>query len=157
MVQRGRNAEQPRNCPPPCLRPAQRRVVPGVGNQKAKASGIGICPNVNDSPPSTGSVHVRVYIFELSPSCTQSQPIILRRLRSSVFNYRQTFAYWKWNVSRPDGSTTDRDPLLRGQRFEIESRNLSADIRFIVVREYMYIYLYVENFYYRLAFWLRMI
>lgn len=96
-------------------------------------------------------------VFELSPSCTQSQPIILRRLRSSVFNYRQTFAYWKWNVSRPDGSTTDRDPLLRGQRFEIESRNLSADIRFIVVREYMYIYLYVENFYYRLAFWLRMI
>lgn len=61
MVQRDRNAEQPRNCPPPCLRPAQRRVVPGVGNQKAKASGIGICPNVNDSPPSTGSVHVRVY------------------------------------------------------------------------------------------------
>lgn len=80
---------------------------------EAKASGIGICPNVNDPhPPSTGgeSVHVRVRGHCLrAVSKLHAKPT---NHPSSSFTTIGKLSPVGMNVSRSDGSTTDRDPLL---------------------------------------------
>lgn len=105
MVQRGRNAEQPRNCPPHlvCDQPSGGWFqAEGRGNQKvvgAKASGIGICPNVNDPPPPPSrGICTRTCPWTVSSSCLQ----VARKANQSSFvfvlNYRQTFACWNERV-----------------------------------------------------------
>lgn len=73
-----------------------------------------------------GSIHVRVGGHCLrAVSKLHAKPT---NHPSSSFTTIGKLSSVGMNVSRPDGSTTDRDSLL--ERFEIESRNL-GDIRFV--------------------------
>lgn len=65
---------------------------------EAKASGIGICPNVNDPHPPSRGICTRTCRWTLSSSCLQ----VARKANQSSFvfvhNYRQTFVCWNERV-----------------------------------------------------------